>query len=265
MVLGPGTSKAAHEEEFLSLVSHELRTPLSIIKWYTEMLLDEDCGTLNDEQKKYLKTIQSSNTRAIGLIRSILNVSRLNLGTFSITPVEVDLRAITKQALTDLAVLHESKHLKIHESYEGAVPGMIGTLLADKQVCLVLVRTLIENAIAFSHDEGEVTISVSEKAGGDTLGNHTLSHESFVIMVKDSGIGIPEGEQAQVFGRFFKATNTQETGSSGSGLGLYTVKTILDTVGGEIWFESIRGEGSSFFIALPKSGMAQKSGKVSFD
>lgn len=265
MVLGSGDSKVAHEEEFLSLVSHELRTPLSIIKWYTEILLDEDCGQLNDEQKKYLKTIQTSNTRAIGLIRSILNVSRLNLGTFSITPVEVDLKAIVKQALTDLAILHESKHLNIHESYQGAVPGMVGTLLADKQVCLVLVRTLIENAITFSHEQGSIDIAVSEKSQGEVLGKQTLSSDSFVVMVKDSGIGIPEGEQSQVFGRFFRATNTQEADSSGSGLGLFTVKSILDTVGGEIWFESVRGEGSSFFIALPKSGMAQKSGKVSFD
>ena len=83
----------------LSLAAHELRTTLSIIKWYTEMLLDGDCGPLNVDQTKYLKTIESSNQRAIDLIKSLLNVSRLNLGTFCINPSEVDLQAVIKQIL----------------------------------------------------------------------------------------------------------------------------------------------------------------------
>src|SRR3954466_1820549 len=82
--------------DFVSLSSHELRTPLSVIKWYTEMLLDEDAGPLTEEQRKYLKTIESSNQKAIDLVRSLLNVSRLDLGTFCIVPANVQLKDVTE-------------------------------------------------------------------------------------------------------------------------------------------------------------------------
>ena len=99
------------KDDFTSISSHELRTPLSIIKWYTEMLLDEDAGPLTEEQRKYLLTIESSNQRAIDLVRSLLNVSRLELGTFSITPTEVLVTESVEELLAGLSKEIVTKNL----------------------------------------------------------------------------------------------------------------------------------------------------------
>jgi signal transduction histidine kinase len=257
------TSYNKAEEEFLSVVAHEVRTPLSITKWYTEMLLDGDAGELNPEQKKYLLTIEASNSRAIGLLRSILNVSRLTLGTFSISPTEINLRDVVKQVLQDLTKESARKGIVIKEIYEGAVPGMLASMQADKQICTVLVRTLIANAIAYSHEGKEVIVSVVETSENTTIAGYTLPEDSFVVSVQDFGIGIEENDKQNIFTKFFKGSNAGD--SSGSGLGLYLNHLIIEKVGGHIWYESVRDSGSTFYIAFPKHGMQRKEGRVTLD
>lgn len=249
----------------LSLASHELRTPLSIVKWYTEMLLDGDAGPLTDDQTKYLRTIQTSNQRAIDLIRSLLNVSRLDLGTFSVNPTDTDLRLIVKQVITEQKSILEEKKIHTEESYDGAIPGMIPSLFVDKQICLVMLRTLITNAILFSKDEGVVKLEICEKNQGEEYGSKTLSDDSLVVSISDFGIGIPEADKTQIFSKFFKASNAINEDSKGAGLGLYIVRLILDKIGGDVWFTSEQGVGSTFYIAFPKKGMQRKEGRTTLD
>ena len=253
------------EEQFLSVVAHELRTPLSITKWYTEMLLDGDCGELNEEQKKYLNVIQASNIRAIDLIRSILNVSRLSLGTFSVTPVEIDLRFIVKDALQEVSPSSARKGICIREHYEGAVPGMLASVQADKKICLVLIRTLLLNAIAFSKENSEVELSIKEFPQGSQVAGKAFPEDSFLISVKDNGIGIPESDKEKIFSEFFKGSNSGEVEGAGAGLGLYMVSCIIAKVGGDVWFESKQDVGSTFYVRMPKHGMQRKEGRVTLD
>lgn len=266
-IIGTVTQKRATPkgDDFLSLASHELRTPLSIVKWYSEMLLDGDCGELNEDQTKYLRTIQASNQRAIDLIRSLLNISRLDLGTFGINPMETDLRFIVKQVLTEKNVDISLKKIKIKELYEGAIPGMVPTFMADKQMCLVIVRNLISNAILFSKEEGDIAISILTGKMNEQFGGKTIMEESLVLMIKDNGIGIPEGDKQNIFSKLYKGSNVGEVDSSGAGLGLYIITLILSKVGGEIWFESMQGVGSTFFVAFPKRGMEKKVGRTTLD
>lgn len=252
-------------DDFLSLASHELRTPLSIVKWYSEMLLDGDCGALNEDQTKYLRTIQASNQRAIDLIRSLLNISRLDLGTFGINPMDIDLRFIVKQVLTERKTDIALKKITIQELYEGAIPGMLPTFQADKQMCLVIVRNIISNAILFSKEEGTIEIRILTGNEHEQFGGKTISEESLVLMIKDNGIGIPEGDKASIFSKLFKGSNVGEVDSSGAGLGLYIVKLILSKVGGEVWFESLQGVGTTFFVAFPRRGMDKKVGRTTLD
>lgn len=262
------TPSGFHDTEsgnLLSLASHELRTPLSVIKWYTEMLLDGDCGVLNEDQTKYLKTIQTSNQRAIDLIRSLLNVSRLDLGTFSVNPVDVDLRVLVKQVLSEYKAHAEEKKIHIEEVYEGATMGNIPTLLADKQMCLVILRNLVSNTIFFSKEDGTVHIAISEKKQGEECGSKNLSSDCLVLAISDSGIGIPDEDKDKIFSKLFKASNSTNEESKGSGLGLYITQLILSKTGGDIWFTSTKDVGSTFYVAFPKQGMLKKEGRTTLD
>lgn len=258
-------NKNAKDDSFLSLAVHELRTPLSVVKWYTEMLLDGDAGSLTEDQLKYLKTIQISNQRSIDLIKSLLNVSRLDLGTFSINPTETDLRFLVKQILIEYKTQISGKKLKIEEKYEGLISGVIPFISVDKQIATVLIRTLILNALSFSSEETNIIIGIKEVKQGDVFDSFTIQDDSLLFSVYDSGIGIPEKEKEKVFSKLFKGSNAVEKGSNGSGLGLYIAKLILDKIGGSIWFSSQENIGSTFYITFPKSGMPKKEGRTTLD
>ena len=258
-------SSNSQGDTLLSLATHELRTPLSVIKWYTEMLLDGDCGELTGDQIKYLKTIQASNQRAIDLIKALLNVSRLDLGTFSINPTEVDLRTLVKQVLDEHSSNLQEKNLHVEETYEGSVPGMIPTLNADKQLCLVIIRNLVNNAISFSHNDGSIHVEIHEKKQGEEYGKKVIKEDSLVLSVADSGIGIPEEDKEKIFSKLFRAGNVPSENTNGSGLNLYITKEIIEYVGGDIWFESTRDVGSTFFIAFPKYKKQKKEGRTIID
>lgn len=252
-------------DTMLSLASHELRTPLSIIKWYTEMLLDGDAGPLTTDQSKYLRTIQVSNQRAIDLIRSLLNVSRLDLDTFSIVPMDIDLRFLLKQVISENKILLEERNIAVEESYLGSVPGVIGILHADKQICLVIMRILFMNAVLFSKENSSVFTAIQEVKQGEVLGLKRLNDDSFVISFTDNGIGIPDEDKEKIFSKFFKAGNAINEDSKGAGLSLYIVRTILDKIGGDVWFTSTQNKGSAFYVSFPKSGMSVKQGKTTLD
>ena len=257
---GVGDEKSS--DTLLSLAAHDLRTPLSVIKWYTEMLLDGDCGTLNDDQTKYLKTIQSSNQQAIDLIRSLLNVSRLTLGTFSITPESLDLRLLVKEVLINLKENIEEKKVSIEESYGSGVIEMTPILSVDKQACLVIFRNLISNAVFFSKEEKVIHIFVKEMKQGDMCDGVEIQSDSFIFSITDSGIGIPEMDKENIFSKLFKASNVTKEESKGSGLGLYMTELILSKVGGKVWFRSMENIGSTFYVAFPKQGMQKKEGRT---
>lgn len=262
------TTQKSHDtqgDNLLSLAAHELRTPLSVVKWYTEILLDGDCGVLNEDQSKYLKTIQASNQRAIDLLKSLLNVSRLDLGTFSISPTDVDLRFLVKQVLTEYKVQVDEKKIRIEEMCQGGVPGVVPTLQLDKQICLVILRNLISNAVIFSKEEGVIHVDIREMKQGDEVGLKKLNDDSLVVLISDSGIGIPEADKEKIFSKLFKASNATSEESKGAGLSLYITQYILSKTGGDVWFTSEQNVGSTFYVAFPKCGMPNKEGRTTLD
>lgn len=258
--------KLSHKGDLLSLASHELRTTLSIVKWYTEMLLDGDCGPLNDDQIKYLKTIEASNQRGIDLIKSLLNVSRLDLGTFCINPTDTDIRTVIQEAIEQYTKKLKEKNIRIVKEYdENAEKSSHYTFLLDKQITLVLLKSLLSNAITFSKNDSEIHIAFNEVNVGKSIGGGSVKTDSFVISVKDNGIGIPKVDQGKVFTKLFKASNAGNVDENGGGLSLYIVHTILSKIGGGSWFQSEENVGTTFYIAIPRKGMPKKEGKTSLD
>jgi len=186
------------------------------------------------------------------------------LGTFCINPAEVDLRVIVKQVLDDNEAILEKKKLHVEEKYGENEIG-VPILHADKQVCLVIVRSLISNAILFSKEGGTIKIVMSNIEKDETFGNRGLSEDSLVLSISDSGIGIPEDDKKDIFSRLFKASNTKESDGTGAGLSLYIISLIFGKIGGAVWFDSVQDVGSTFYAAFPLSGMAKKEGTKSLD
>jgi PAS domain S-box-containing protein len=230
--------------EFVSLASHQLRTPLSTINWYSEMLLGGDAGKLNKEQKEFLQQIYTGNQRMVDLVNALLNVSRLELGTFVIDPEVCDLKDIAKKVIADILPQMKTKKQTFKEEYAKDLP----KASVDKKFVDIIMQNLLSNAMKYTPEGGEIKFSISK------------DKDNFIISVADTGMGIPKNQQEKIFTKMFRADNVRESDTVGTGLGLYMVKSILEQSGGKIWFESTENKGTTFFIAIPLSGMRKKEG-----
>lgn len=230
------------KSEFVSLASHQLRTPLTAIKLFTEMLSEKDTDRLTEEQKEYIQTINKSTDRMTKLVNELLNVSRLESGKLKIEPNPVNLQKFIEEIVHDNKAIAKEYGSKINI----IAPSKAIIALIDPTLMRQVLHNLIVNAIHYSGDE--ISIQLKERP------------EDYEISIKDKGIGIPENIQERIFEKFFRADNAQKITSSGSGLGLYLVKMIMDVSGGKIWFRSKIGQGTTFFITIPKKGMKKEIG-----
>ena len=242
--------------EFVSLASHQLRTPLSTVSWYAEMLLDEEAGKINKEQKLYLNEVYHANQRMVELVNALLNVSRLELGTFSINPSPVNFAEASRQIVKELEQKIIAKKLQVEEKYDDSLK----SIPADQNLVRIIFQNLISNAVKYTNDKGSVSIEVKRVPAGKKVGEHTVKEESVAIVVADTGYGIPVEQQDDIFGKLFRADNAKSREPDGNGLGLYIVKSILDQGGGKVWFDSTEGKGSTFYVTLPITGMQAREG-----
>jgi signal transduction histidine kinase len=230
--------------EFVSLASHQLRTPLSAIRWYAEMLTNYERERLSDDQKKFIEVISKSNLRMIDLVNSLLNVSRLELGTFAVEPIELNLAEAAQIVISDLKPKIEEKKLKLNENYQEGLPN----ISADPILVRIIIQNLLSNAVKYTPLEGRISLSI-------------LAHENdFLIKVTDTGYGIPDSQKAHMFNKLFRAENVKAKDTDGNGLGMYIVKAILDSVNGRVWFDSKENLGTTFYVTMPKTGMKPRAG-----
>lgn len=240
--------------EFVSLASHQLRTPLSSVRWYSDMLLDGDAGTINEKQKQYLEKIEQSNLRMIELVNTLLHVSRLELGMTQVRVGSVQLQSIITEVLQDM----ESFWRKKEVSVKVKIPKKLLPVMTDVKLVRIVIENLISNAIKYTAPHGTVKIVAQEVPAGEHFNTRTASRKSIGMSVSDSGIGIPKGSQGKIFDKLFRAENAQKMDSDGVGLGLYLTRLVLERLKGEAWFTSRTGEGTSFFVLLPYAGLQQK-------
>ena len=230
--------------EFVSLASHQLRTPLSAINWYTEMLLAGDAGKLNEEQKEYLNEVYKGNQRMVELVNALLNVSRLELGTFAIDPEKTDLKELVTSVVGEIKLQADKKEQKLKINIEEKLPKII----VDPKLVRIIFQNLLSNAVKYTPKQGKISLKM-EKLDKDLL-----------VQITDTGMGIPKRQQSSMFKKLFRADNVRETDTEGTGLGLYIIKSILDNTGGKIWFESVENKGTTFSFIIPLSGMKKKKG-----
>lgn len=222
--------------EFVSLASHQLRTPLSAINWYSESLVNEEIGSLNEEQKKYAQRIRVSNSRMTELVNALLNVSRIDMGTFAITPEKIDISEVAQTIIDEVSVLAEKKDVVLRVEMGEKLP----TIFADPKLLGIVFQNLLSNAIKYTPKKGEIICRIYEKGS------------MIRVEVQDSGYGIPEHQQRKIFTKLFRADNVVGKEEQGTGLGLYIIKSIVDHSGGSIHFSSVENKGTTFVVDLPK-------------
>lgn len=231
------------KNEFISLASHQLLTPLTTISWFTETLLRGSMDKLEDKDKKYLNDIYRINKSMIELVRSLLDVSRIELGVFSIEPEPVNLVVIIDDVLNEAMQKIETKKIKITKNYLETP-----TMDLDPNLIKIIMQNLINNAIKYTPENGNLELAVEKT-------DHRI-----LIKVKDSGYGIPKDLHSKVFSKFFRTPIAKQK-EEGTGLGLYIVKSIIDNSGGKVWFDSEENEGSTFYVEFPVEGMRKKEGE----
>lgn len=225
------------KSEFISLASHQLRTPLSSLRWYLELLTSDATVQYSEDQKSYFLEIQKASSEMAHLLDTLLRVARLDDGGMLIERKEVDVIDLLSHIFEE--VKESNKNPKI--TFRSVLPKGPITVATDTVLFPIVMQNLITNAMKYSPDGGEILMTV-EDAGKEML-----------IHVADQGVGITTEEQDKVFQKFFRAKNIKHMMTSGTGLGLYLSKRIMESLGGTLGFASTEGKGTTFTARLPKA------------
>lgn len=225
------------KDEFIGIAAHERRTPMAVLKGSIETLLVQTARghgpPLAEWQQEMLEDLEQATNRLIELSDDLLDVTRLQAGRLLLQRIPTNVVSLVQRVVARLQQVTSHHQLEVRTSkavLETDIdPGRIDQVLAN----------LIGNAIKYSPQGGTVLVTLWQETG--TVG----------ISVQDSGIGIPEHQQALIFGRFMRADNAQSAGISGTGLGLYLCRELVERHGGRLWFQSSEGVGSTFFLTLP--------------
>jgi two-component system sensor histidine kinase GlrK len=223
------------KSEFFSSMSHELRTPLTSIKEGASLLLDGVGGPLSEKQKKLLKILSEESERLIGLVNSLLDLSKMEAGMMVYSFERVSLAPLIDKVVEELGPLVEAKGIKLATRIGDGLPAP----KADSERILQALRNLVGNAVKFTGEGGEVTVSARPSNG------------AVEVSVADTGPGIPRENLATVFEKYQQATAEGSYKIKGTGLGLALVKHIIASHGGKVWAESEPGRGSRFTFVLP--------------
>lgn len=227
--------------EFIWVASHQIRTPLSALKWSIKMILEGDYGKLNKEQRDILIEAYNINEELIVLTTELLNVAQIETKRLAVNLKSLSLGEFQKaieQTSGELKILADKKNLRLTFKFSLlSLPD--ARVKVDISKILQVVRNLIENAIRYTHSNGDIKVKIA------------IVKNEVVAQIIDKGIGIPEKEQSKVFSKFFRASNALKAQSDGTGLGLYLCKIFIEKHGGKIWFVSQEGKGSAFSFSLP--------------
>jgi PAS domain S-box-containing protein len=221
------------KSEFVSTVSHDLRSPLTLMRGYATML--EMAGELNDQQKNYAKMIVQGVDNMAKLVNNLLDLGRIEFGV-GLQLESIPVLNIIERVTGSLQMIAANKEIQL--SLE--IPRDIAdTVEADQALLHQAVYNLVENAIKYTPNGGEVTVRLQSSSAGLTFA------------IQDSGIGIQPDDMKRLFEKFYRGTNREALSQRGTGLGLAIVKSIAERHGGRVWVESEPGKGSTFFLQIP--------------
>lgn len=248
------TTKERAEEreqaEFISTASHEMRTPVASIEGYLGLALNPSTAQIDDRARDFINKAHESAQHLGRLFQDLLDVSKSEDGRMASLPKVVDAIVFTQSVLNNLTPTAELKGLKvIFKPSEAAGQKKIMPVYfvnQDPDHMREILDNLIENAIKYT-PKGEVTVDV------------TGSDDKVIISVQDTGLGIPGEDIPHLFQKFYRIDNVDRQEIGGTGLGLFLSRRLAESMEGRLWVESTYGQGSTFFLELPRVGTEQAS------
>ncbi|MFP4687535.1 MAG: ATP-binding protein [bacterium] len=229
--------------EFVSTVSHEFRTPLTSINMSIELLLEENVGSLTEEQRELLEATSEDCDRLVSLIEDLLDLSKIESGQIQLDFKTAKVEEIVSSALQPIQSQADEKNISLETDLETDLP----PVTADFTKINWVITNLLGNALRHTESGGKITICARQRGS------------RAYISVSDTGEGIPLKYRDKIFDKFVSVRGEDE--SSGTGLGLAISKEIIEAHGGKIWVESKEGEGSTFTFTLKISTNKEKKDK----
>lgn len=226
--------------EFMSMASHQLQTPLTAVKGFSSLLLEKTEGDLTASQEDMIRKISLSSERMVQLIKDYLNLSRIESGKLEYTFEKCHLEDICQEVVDTLALPAKAKNLYLKYERSAALPGVT----IDGPKVREVISNLVDNAIKYT-PEGGVTVSADPRknARGESV---------IRINVSDTGMGIAPSDIPKLFAKFARIKDEQHLKVTGTGLGLYVGKVMIEANGGRIWAESDGvGKGTRFIVEIP--------------
>lgn len=221
------------QKSFIANVSHELKTPMTTIGGFIDGILD---GTIpENQQRRYLQTVSTEVKRLARIVVSMLNLSKIEAGEVSLSPVEYDISKQVFETLLNFERRIDEKNIRI-EGFEDMSPV---TAYADRDLVQQVIYNLFDNAVKFTPENGKITVFVND------------TEKETCVTIRNTGAGVSNEEISRIFERFYKVDKSRSFDVKGVGLGLYIVKTIINMHDGEISASSKEGEYTEFSFKLP--------------
>jgi two-component system phosphate regulon sensor histidine kinase PhoR len=219
--------------DFVATASHELRTPLAAVYGAVRTLRRPDVELSEDDRRTFLEMIESESTRLARIVDQILLAGQLDAGAIDVEADDCDPAEIAGSVI-DSAAMHLPDEISLTLNTNGAP-----TVLGDPDKLRQVLANLVDNAVKYSPDGGQVEIRLRRE------------RSSCLIDVADEGLGIPADEHERIFEKFYRLDPEQTHGVGGSGLGLYICRELVERMNGRLTVESEPGSGSTFTVELP--------------
>jgi signal transduction histidine kinase len=222
------------KDEFVFVAAHELRAPVAAIKGFVE-LAAESKTALPRDIRHYINAISGASNNLVQLINDLLEIARSDEGTLKVETASVAVGPIIEGVLAELALIAKQRDISLGFEHGPHIP----IVSADEEKVREVVLNLVNNAIKYNREGGFVKIALRTKP------------PHLIVEVRDNGYGIPKEDESKIFEKFFRAENAAAEGVSGTGLGLFICRMLVERMGGTITYSSTEGKGSVFAFSLP--------------